>query len=75
MVADDASPAWLGRLSRRQQVFLPSIENESESLVSDSEQASRTGDATIGRIKSTLDQFAFVTQYLIFEREIRSGCN
>ena len=75
MVADDASPAWLRGFSRRQQVLLPSIENEGESLMGDSEQPGGTGDATIGSIKSTLDQFTFITQYLFFEREIVSGCS
>jgi hypothetical protein len=75
MVADDASPAWLRRFSRRQQVLLPSIENEGESLMRNSEQPSSTCDATIGGIESALDQFTFVTQYLFFEREIVSGCS
>src|SRR5258705_13450525 len=74
MVADDASPAWLRGFSRRQQVLLPSIENEGESLMGNSDQPSSPCDASIGSIKSALDQFTFVTQYLFFEREIRSGC-
>ena len=73
MVADNASPAWLRGFSRRQQVLLPTIENESESLMSDSEQPCGSCDATIGSIESTLDQFTFVTQYLFFKREIISS--
>ena len=73
MVADDASPAWLRGFSRRQQVLLPSIENEGETLMGDTEQPSGSCDATIGSIKSVLDQFTFETQYLFFEREIVSG--
>ena len=54
---------------------MPTIENEGESLMSNSEQPSSSGDATIGSIKSALDQFTFVTQYLFFKREIVSGCS
>ena len=73
MVADNASPAWLRGFSRRQQVLLPTIENERESLMGDSEQPCGSSDATIGIIESTLDQFTFVTQYLFFERQIASS--
>ena len=75
MVADDASPAWLCGFARRQQVLLSSIENEGEALMGHSEQPSGPCNATIGNIKSTLDQFTFVNEYLLFEREIRSCCS
>jgi hypothetical protein len=73
MIADNASPARLRRFPRWQQVLLPSIENEGESLMGNSEQASGSCDAAIGGVKSAFDQFTLITQYLFFEREMGSA--
>ena len=55
MIANDASSAWLRRLPRRQQIPLPAIENESQSLMGNSKQASSAGDAALGNFKGAFD--------------------
>jgi len=75
MITDDAAPARFRGFTRRQQILLPSIENEGESLMGNSQQASGSGDAAVGGIKSAFDQFTFVVQHLFLERETRSAGN
>src|SRR5688572_16248571 len=71
MKTDNAAPPFLHGFPGRQQIFVTTIQNKSEALVSNTQHPSGARNATVSRLQCASNQLTLIPQNLFFERSVR----